>query len=66
MFGIFFINNPDLRRILTDYGFNYNPLLKEFPVKGFFELKYYSGLNIIQYVPVNDFQEAKIYDFKNP
>lgn len=66
MFGIFFINNPDLRRILTDYGFSYNPLLKEFPVKGFFELKYYSGLGMIQYVPVKDFQEAKIYDFKNP
>lgn len=66
MFGIFFFNNPDLRRILTDYGFKHNPMLKEYPVKGFFELKYYTALNIIQYVPVKDLQEAKIYDFKNP
>lgn len=66
MFGIFFSSNPDLRRILTDYGFKYNPLLKEYPVKGFFELKYYTALNVIQYVPVKDLQEAKVYDFKNP
>src|SRR6185312_10217588 len=40
LFGIFFTNHPDLRRILTDYGFQGFPLRKDFPVYGFFELRY--------------------------
>lgn len=40
MFGIFHLNHPDLRRILTDYGFNGHPLKKEFPVSGFVEVWY--------------------------
>jgi NADH-quinone oxidoreductase subunit C len=66
MYGVFFEGNPDLRRILTDYGFKHNPLLKEFPLKGYQELKYYDSNSILQYVKVNDQQQAKIFDFKNP
>lgn len=66
MFGVFFEGNEDLRRILTDYGFRYNPLLKEFPLKGYYELKYYDSSAILQYVKVKDQQQAKIFDFKNP
>lgn len=66
MYGVFFEGNPDLRRILTDYGFKYNPLLKEFPLKGYQELKYYDSNSILQYVKVNDQQQAKIFDFRNP
>jgi len=40
MFGIFYQNHPDLRRILTDYGFNGHPFRKDFPLVGFFEYRY--------------------------
>jgi NADH-quinone oxidoreductase subunit C len=66
MYGIFFEGNPDLRRILTDYGFKYNPLLKEYPLKGYVELKFHDSNSLLQYVKVNDQQQAKIFDFKNP
>lgn len=40
MFGVYFVNNPDLRRLLTDYGFEGFPLLKDFPVVGFYQLRF--------------------------
>jgi NADH-quinone oxidoreductase subunit C len=66
MFGIFFLNNADLRRLLTDYGFKYNPLLKEYPLKGYVELKFDTSNAILRHVKVKDQQQPKIYDFKNP
>jgi len=47
MFGIFFVNHPDLRRILTDYGFQGFPLRKDFPLSGFTDLFYNDAKKII-------------------
>ena len=66
MFGIFFKKNKDLRRLLTDYGFKFNPLLKEYPLKGYVELKYDTNTSILKYTKVSDQQQPKIYDFKDP
>lgn len=66
MFGVFFKKNKDLRRLLTDYGFKFNPLLKEYPLKGYVELKYDTNSSILRYTKVSDQQQPKIYDFKNP
>lgn len=66
MFGVFFKANKDLRRLLTDYGFKYNPLLKEYPLKGYVELKFDTNSSILKYNKVIDQQQPKIYDFKNP
>ena len=66
MFGIFFKNNPDLRRILTDYGFEGYLLRKEYPLVGFFELRYDEVLKKIIYEPLEMSQEFRSFDFKNP
>jgi NADH:ubiquinone oxidoreductase subunit C len=66
MFGILFINHSDLRRILTDYGFNGFPLRKDFPVCGFVELRYDDEKKSLLYQPVELTQTFRYYKFINP
>lgn len=66
MFGIFFLNHPDLRRILTDYGFDGFPLRKDFPVSGFVEVHYNEDQNKIVYEGVELTQEYRLFHFLSP
>jgi len=66
MFGVFFTNNLDLRRILTDYGFVGHPLRKDFPLTGYLELRYEDSLKRIVYEPVEVSQEFRFFYFNSP
>lgn len=66
MYGIFFSGHPDLRRILTDYGFQGHPLRKDFPVSGFVELRYSDEDKRVIYEPVELSQENRNFDFMSP
>jgi len=66
MFGIFFFNHTDLRRILTDYGFEGFPLRKDFPLTGFLELRYDEEQKSILYESVELSQEFRFFDFESP
>ena len=66
MYGIAFDNHPDLRRILTDYGFEGYPLRKDFPLSGFVEVRYDEGRKAVVYEPVNLPQEYRSFDFLSP
>jgi NADH-quinone oxidoreductase subunit C len=66
MFGIFFINHTDLRRILTDYGFNGYPLRKDFPLNGFLEIRYDESKQYLVYEEIELMQNLRFYDFLNP
>lgn len=66
MFGIFFLNHKDLRRILTDYGFNGYPLRKDFPLNGFFEVRYDEDKQYLIYESIELMQNMRFYDFLNP
>ena len=66
MFGIFFSNHPDLRRILTDYGFEGHPLRKDFPLTGFKEVRYSEEEKRVIYEPVRLTQEFRRFDFLSP
>lgn len=63
MFGVFFRNHPDLRRMLTDYGFKGHPLRKDFPVTGFVEVRYNDFFKRIVYAKVNLSQDYRNFHF---
>ena len=66
MFGIAFSGHPDLRRILTDYGFRGHPLRKDFPTTGYTEVRWDDAEKRVVYEPVNLVQEYRQFDFLSP
>jgi NADH-quinone oxidoreductase subunit C len=66
MYGILFSEHPDLRRILTDYGFEGHPLRKDFPLTGYVEVRYDDDQKRVVYEPVRLTQEFRSFDFLSP
>ena len=66
LYGILFSGHPDLRRILTDYGFEGHPLRKDFPLTGYVEVRYDDGEGRVVYEPVKLNQEFRNFDFLSP
>jgi NADH-quinone oxidoreductase subunit C len=66
LYGVFFADHPDLRRILTDYGFDGHPLRKDFPLTGYVELRYDPDQRRVVYEPVKLTQDFRTFDFSSP
>jgi len=66
LFGVIFAGNPDLRRLLTDYGFDGHPLRKDFPLTGYVEVRYDEEQKRVVYEPVKLKQEFRNFDFVSP
>ncbi len=66
MYGILFSGHPDLRRLLTDYGFKGHPLRKDFPLTGYVEVRYDDEKKRVVYEPVKLTQEFRSFDFESP
>jgi NADH-quinone oxidoreductase subunit C len=66
MYGILFSGHPDLRRLLTDYGFQGYPLRKDFPLTGYVEVRYDDAQKRVVYEPVELTQEFRSFDFESP
>jgi len=66
MYGVFFSDHPDLRRILTDYGFEGHPQRKDFPLTGYVEVRYDDDQKRVVYEPVSLVQEFRQFDFMSP
>jgi NADH-quinone oxidoreductase subunit C len=66
LYGVIFVGHPDMRRILTDYGFDGHPLRKDFPLTGFVEVRYDDQEKRVLYEPVRLNQEFRKFDFLSP
>lgn len=66
LYGILFAGHPDLRRLLTDYGFQGHPMRKDFPLTGYVEVRYDDQLKRVVYEPVELTQEFRTFDFESP